>query len=111
MMNNDYNLELLITMMEKAFPWVDKIETDKKKVWMASSHRGFKPGDELTKDIIKLHFNYDNPKYLELRGKSISGKQVKQSFYDFLSRYLNMNSMAYGSPVELEFYEVGPKKF
>lgn len=109
-MKDKYDLGFLISTLEKIYPWIDKIETDTKKVWLASDADYLEKGSQ-TVDVIKLYFNYDNPKYIELRGKSISGKQVKQTFYDFLRKYIGVDVNRYGSPVDLEFYEVGPKKF
>lgn len=108
---NNLDLNTVINFMEKRFPWIDKIDTEVKKVWLASSYKGSEPGTRLDVDVIKLYFNYDNPKYIEKRGNSISGAKFKKEFYDFLKNVLNTDVMEYGSPIDLKFYEVGPKEF
>lgn len=113
-MKSNYDKDFLISMLESQYPWIDKIETATKKVSFASAHNDIKPGDSMDRTIIKLYFNYDNPDYIKLIGKGASSfyspKHVKQEFYDFLRKYIGVDVMAYGSPVELEFYEIGPKK-
>ena len=102
------NLDLLVNAIKKVYPWVDDIKTRERKVWYASNELAGQSG---VVDVIELYFNYDNPEYIKNKGKSISGKDLKNMFFDFLRRYFNNDPRSYGSNIDLEFFEVGPKKF
>jgi len=102
------NLDLIINTIKKAYPWVDGIKTREKKVAYGSDELAGQTG---IVDVIELYFNYDNPEYVKNRGRSISGKDLKNKFFDFLGNYFNNDPRKYGSNVDFEFFEVGPKKF
>jgi len=102
------NLDLIINTIKKAYPWVDGIKTREKKVAYGSDELAGQTG---IVDVIELYFNYDNPEYVKNRGRSISGRELKNMFFDFLGNYFNNDPRKYGSNVDFEFFEVGPKKF
>lgn len=37
---DNLDLNTVINFIEKRFPWIDKIDTEVKKVWLASSYKG-----------------------------------------------------------------------
>lgn len=107
-MKERVNLELVINALNNAYPWIDNIKTREKKVWYASNELAGQSG---VVDVIELYFNYDNPEYIKNKGRGSTGKELKNKFYDFLGRYFNNDPRSYGSNINLEFFEVGPKKF
>jgi hypothetical protein len=107
-MKERVDLDFFINTLYKVFPWIDDIKTREKKVYYASNELA---GKEAIVDVIQLYFNYDNPEYIKNRGKSLAGKELKNKFYDFLGRYFDNDPRKYASLIDLEFFEVGPKKF
>lgn len=107
-MKERVDLDLLINTLNKVYPWIDDIKTREKKVYFASNELA---GENASVDVIQLYFNYDNPEYIKNKGRGSAGKELKNKFYDFLGRYFNNDPRKYGSLIDLEFFEVGPKKF
>ena len=102
----DINIDLILKSLKRAFPWIDDIKTREKRVHYASNELS---GQNAIVTVIELYFNYDNPEYDKMLSGSLSKVKFKNQFYDFLDKYFNIDLRHYGSPIDLDFYEVGPR--
>jgi hypothetical protein len=102
-----YDINKIISALEKMFPWVDKIETTTRNVSYGSSRDekgNMKTGVE---DVIRIYFYYENPVYIQ---KSKNGsKEIKQEIIGFLKNYFNIDIFKYGVPLDLMFFEITPQ--
>lgn len=104
----DININIILESLKKVFPWIDDIKTKEKKVHYASNEL---IGQSATVTIIELYFNYNNPEYDKIISGRHSKVKFKNQFYDFLGRYFNVDPRRYGSPIDLDFFEVSPRRF
>jgi hypothetical protein len=107
MSENKYDIGLIVNSLEKVFPWIDKIETTTKVVGYGSSFNQENKMKSGVVDVVRIHFYYENPIYKQ---KTKNGpKEVKKEITNFLERYFNINVYTYGAPLELMFFEIGPR--